>query len=86
MKFLFTLTTLTTLLCSMPSHALDQSGSVDKGIYGDDNRKLVSELDGQFNEIQIEQSRAVLAQVPKWRITSEDKTSISIKTKSLASG
>ncbi|MBC7538691.1 MAG: trypsin-like peptidase domain-containing protein, partial [Bacteriovorax sp.] len=47
---------------------------------------LVSELDGQFNEIQIEQSRAVLAQVPKWRITSEDKTSISIKTKSLASG
>jgi hypothetical protein len=87
MKFLLLLMALATLFCSMGTQAytiFDES--FDKGIYGDDNRRLVEELDKQFDALQIEHSRAVLAQVPKWRVTSEDTTSLSIQTKSLTSG
>lgn len=58
--------------------------SLDKGIYGDDNRRLVSEVDDAENIKEL--SRAVLAQVPRWRVTSEDNTSYTISTKSLAAG
>jgi V8-like Glu-specific endopeptidase len=60
--------------------------SIEKGIYGDDNRKLVSELNKKRNKVQIQQARSVLAQVQKWRITNEDSTTISIQTKSLSNG
>lgn len=58
----------------------------DKGIYGDDNRRLVSEIDPESEKEQIAEAHVVFAQIPKWRITSEDGDSISIQTKSLASG
>jgi len=58
--------------------------STDKGIYGEDNRRLVSELDS--GEELKEMSRAVLAQVPRWRVTEEDKTSYTIATKNLEKG
>lgn len=64
----------------------DSTGAVEKGIYGDDNRKLVSELSIDSQKKEIEQSRSVLAQIPKWRVTSEDSQSIQIETKSLAAG
>lgn len=58
----------------------------DKGIYDNDNRRLVSELDSDFESLEIDLSKAVLAQVPKWRITTENKDYISIQTKSLSRG
>lgn len=59
--------------------------TTDKGIYGDDNRKLVTELGENEAELK-ELSRSVLAQVPKWRVTSEDQNSYTIATKSLQAG
>lgn len=58
---------------------------VEKGIYGDDNRRLVSTLDESESQLK-EMSRSVLAQVPQWRVSSEDSTSFTINTKSLAGG
>ncbi|MDD4972942.1 MAG: serine protease [Bacteriovorax sp.] len=87
MKFLLLIAALTTLFCSMGTQAHSiWDYSFDKGIYGDDNRRLIEELDKQIDVEQIEQSKAVLAQVPKWRVSSEDTTTISIQTKSLISG
>lgn len=57
----------------------------DKGIYGDDNRRLVSELGDSESSLK-ELSRAVLAQVPRWRVTSEDKFSYTIATRTLEKG
>lgn len=59
--------------------------TIDKGIYGDDNRRLVSELEESEDSLK-ELSRSVLAQVPRWRVTSEDKFSYTIQTKSLEKG
>lgn len=56
---------------------------ITKGIYGDDNRLLISEVESDY---QKELARSVLAQIPKWRVTSEDSSSISIETKSLEKG
>ncbi len=57
-----------------------------KGLYGENNRRLISELSGNEFSIQRSLARSVLAQVPKWRINSEDKETITIKTKSLRKG
>lgn len=59
--------------------------TTDKGIYGEDNRRQVSELGEHEAELR-ELSRSVLAQVPRWRVSSEDKDSFSIATKSLEKG
>lgn len=59
---------------------------IDKGIYGDDNRKLASDIDLDRENIEAEQARSIFAQIPKWRITQEDKEFISIDTRSLNSG
>lgn len=92
------ISSLTLLLVSMivlnPAYehadAHAQEGSVpetDKGIYGDDNRKLVTELtDSDLDVKRKELARSVLAQVPRWRVTAEDAESFSINTKSLAGG
>lgn len=83
MKTLFFLTLLTGVLSSFETSAYYIG---DKGVYGEDNRKLMSELDPNIDNFELEQSRSVLAQIPKWRITAEDKESISIRTKSLGNG
>lgn len=57
-----------------------------KGLYGENNRRLISELSEAENGIQLQQARSILAQVPKWRISSEDEETIQIATKSLRSG
>lgn len=57
----------------------------DKGIYGDDNRRLISELSSTDN-VEKELARSVLAQVPRWRVTSEDDSSYFISTKTLEKG
>jgi hypothetical protein len=60
---------------------------MDKVIYGEDDRALVSELSlDDSNQAQaINASVSVLAQIPNWRI-SEGKNSISIKTDNLKKG
>lgn len=58
----------------------------DKGIYGNDNRKLVEDLDPDLDQAAIGQASVVFAQIPKWRITEETNEFISVKTKSLGSG
>lgn len=58
----------------------------DKGIYGNDNRKLVEDLDPVLDQKAIRQASAVFAQIPKWRISEETNEFISIKTKSLYTG
>lgn len=57
-----------------------------KGLYGDNNRRLINVLLGNEYSIQRNLARSVLAQIPKWRISSEDMETISIKTKSLRKG
>ncbi|MGZ3787818.1 MAG: trypsin-like serine peptidase [Bacteriovorax sp.] len=60
--------------------------NVDKGIYGEDNRRSLSELDPKINKKELDLSRSVLAQVPKWRVCSEDKENLFVSTKSLSAG
>jgi len=55
-----------------------------KGIYGDDNRRLVSELNPADDSKVINTSKAVLAQLPLWRISSESETDYYIEAKSLS--
>jgi hypothetical protein len=57
----------------------------DKGIYGDDDRRQISELSDSEGELK-ELSRSVLAQVPRWRISSEEVDSYTLETKSLEKG
>lgn len=77
---------ITLLAAALPSFGSSRSLLIDKGVYDEDNRTLMSELDPDFDKIDIELSRSVLAQIPKWRITAEDNESISIRTKSLTNG
>jgi hypothetical protein len=101
-KYFLTIAGLLSLLSALPLEARVQAAPelpwniwddfetstpqiVEKGIYGDDNRRLVTALDESESSLK-EMSRSVLAQVPLWRVTSEDSTSYSINTKSLAAG
>lgn len=58
----------------------------DKVIYGEDNRRPVTELDAQDDALAITLSDSVLAQIPNWRITKNEKDSIGIETRDLKSG
>jgi len=57
----------------------------DKVIYGDDNRRLMSELDASVDADAIKYSSSVLAQIPNWRLKST-KESISVETRDLKFG
>ncbi len=61
---------------------------VDKVIYGEDDRRTMSELDpGLLDDAQIlEWSRSVLAQIPHWRVDQFLSDSFSIETKDMYSG
>ena len=59
---------------------------VDKVIYGIDNRSLISELDEIEFSFALSSSRAVLAQIPNWRISNFSKESFSVETKDLRNG
>lgn len=83
MKIAFLLSTLSMVTVITTAKADPLLG---KGIYGDDNRRLISEMSPKSNKVEIEQSRSVLAQVPKWKVTSEDTDSLFVETESLASG
>jgi hypothetical protein len=69
--------------------ALENSSfaGVDKGIYGLDDRKLVTELDSSVDSEAraINYSTSILAQIPNWRIKA-NKNTISIETRDLQSG
>jgi len=71
-------------LTSMQAFSFEEISN--KVIYGDDNRRLMTELDAELDKEVIEQSSSVLAQIPNWRIDFSDKTKISIQTKNLQKG
>lgn len=81
MNIFLSLALLLTLLASNQALAYQ-----DKVIYGDDNRTLISELVSDEDSKALELSRSVLAQIPNWRITENNKDFISIQTKDLQSG
>jgi hypothetical protein len=58
-------------------------GQTEKSIYGEDNRRLVREISDEFI---LKYSPSILAQIPSWRITTQTKSQISIKTKTLKTG
>ncbi len=57
---------------------------INKTIYGEDNRQLISELDTQKDINQINLAKAVLAQVAKWKVKATDESSITFDAKNLA--
>lgn len=65
--------------------ALSAHASMDKGIYGEDNRRLMSELDSSSDAQAIKFSSSILAQIPNWRMTSTKET-ISVATRDLKFG
>lgn len=77
MKFLLIITFLMT--------ALNVHASMDKVIYGEDNRRLMSELDSSSDAQAINFSSSILAQIPNWRIT-PSKDLISVTTRDLKYG
>lgn len=81
MNIFYSLPLLLTLLTTNQALAYQ-----DKVIYGDDNRTLISELVSDEDGVALELSRSVLAQIPNWRITENNKDFISIQTKDLQSG
>jgi hypothetical protein len=58
----------------------------DKTLYGDDNRRLVTELNLSEDATTVKFSKSILAQIPSWRITKNNQDSIEIETKDLKSG
>lgn len=58
----------------------------NKVIYGDDNRRLFTELDSELDKELIEQASVVFAQIPNWRIDFSDKTKLKVQTKDLQGG
>lgn len=80
MKSYLTLALLALLAFSKAAFAYQ-----DKVIYGDDNRRLMSELDVNLDAAAIKYSSSVLAQIPNWRIKST-KENISVETRDLKYG
>lgn len=64
------------------------SAAMDKVIYGEDNRRLLRDLDADFykDEMALGFSRSVLAQIPNWRIDTSNPETITIKTRDLKHG
>lgn len=58
---------------------------MDKMIYGDDNRRLMSELDTNSDLQAINSSRSILAQIPNWRAKITKET-VSVETRDLKFG
>lgn len=57
----------------------------DKVIYGEDNRRLMIELDANTDADAIKYSSSVLAQIPNWRLKS-NKENITVDTRDLKYG
>jgi hypothetical protein len=85
MKLLIFLVLLLGGLTSFASKANYPIKIVNKGVYGNDDREIVSESNKTLEKWKIEQSKSVLAQIPKWKIATEDKESISIFANDLVS-
>lgn len=86
MNILLSLPLLLVLVSGDISHAYEYDPHGDKVIYGEDDRRPVSEFEGDDDALLIGYSRAVLAQVANWRITRADEESIGIETRDLKSG
>lgn len=80
MKSYLTFTLLALLAFSKAAFAYQ-----DKGIYGDDNRRTMDELDANLDANAIKYSSSVLAQIANWRIKST-KENISVETRDLKFG
>lgn len=62
--------------------------NVNKSIYGNDNRRLIRNLNSNnlIDQTYLNYSASILAQIPTWRITDQTKNSILIETKTLKTG
>ncbi len=58
---------------------------MDKVIYGEDNRRIMSELDSSSDAQAIKYSSSILAQIPNWRMKATKET-VSVETRDLKSG
>lgn len=70
----------------LTSHVYAYDFGNDKVIYGEDDRRLVSELNTETDASIISNSRSVLAQIPDWRIRKIDKENIAVQTRDLRTG
>lgn len=89
MNILFSLPLLLTLVGgdfaqAYPHHPYDPYN--DKVIYGEDNRRPVSEFEGEDDLGLLRYSNATLAQIPNWRITLNEEERIGVETRDLRSG
>lgn len=80
MKSIHLIVSFLCLIALNPAHAYQ-----DKVIYGEDNRRLMSELDSNNDAMAIKYSASILAQIPNWRMQST-KDTISVKTRDLKFG
>jgi len=70
-----------------PANVLASRPSIkDKVIYGEDDRVLVNQVSSDFDSNVLEASRAVLAQLPSWRITKFNEDDFTVETKTLKEG
>lgn len=62
--------------------------NVNKSIYGNDNRRLIRNLNSNdpLDQKYLQYSPLIIAQIPTWRITEQTKNTIAIETKTLRSG
>ncbi len=86
MNIFLSLPLLLVLVAGDFAHAYIYDPHADKVIYGEDNRRPVSEFDSDDDAVLINYSRAVLAQIPNWRITQNDNDIIGVETRDLRSG
>ncbi len=86
MKLISLLFIITATIGMSAPRVFAQEGIINKVIYGDDNRRSLSELDAERDAKLIEFSGSVLAQIPNWRINQSNRNLIEVKTKDLSTG
>ncbi len=86
MNLLLSLPLILMLVKTDIAHAAFFDAFNDKVIYGEDNRSMLSDLDSENDAEVLAFSRAVLAQIPNWRITSNEESTIGIETRDLKTG
>ena len=70
-------TCLTLILIAIHAHTTYASEGHNKGIYGDDNRRYISEA----TALEQKLGRSVFAQVPFYKISTSDSSSITFEAK-----
>jgi V8-like Glu-specific endopeptidase len=85
MKYLLFLTLFILALPSL-SGAQVRFSLNEKAIYGEDDRRMLGQLDYYSDSKLLEYSRSVLAQIPHWRVSGGDDDSFTVAAADLAHG